>query len=180
MNLVTFLLITAIVGAIVAAFVQGTARTISLITALLAFVLLVGTPGSQGTSNFFSNLFGGNRTDTATTQTFDTTTGVTTTGTTGATGTTGVGGGTGTTAQGGTGTAQQTGQPTTPGNLPASPLPGITGDNGRSGTTPARSFTTTNGGTTTGGTAATRSTSRTFPSGFTTENTQTRRFRALW
>lgn len=178
MNLVTFLLITAIVGAIVAAFVQGTARTISLITALLAFVLLVGTPGSQGTNNFFSNLFGGNGTDTATTQTFDTTTG-TTTGTNGTTGGTGVGGGTaGTGVQGGTGTGtgtvngQQGGQ-ATPGDLPASPIPGITGDNGRSGTTTARSATSN--GTTTTGTG-----NRTFPSGYTSGGNQARRFRALW
>jgi len=176
MNLVTFLLITSIVGAIVAAFVKGTARTISLITALLAFVLLVGTPGSQGTNNFFSNLFGSNGNDTATTQNFDTTTGATT----GANGTTGVGGGAGTTTQGGgtgTGNTQQAGQPTTtPGNLPASPIPGITGDNGRSGTTTARSAST-------GGTSATGGTtggSRTFPSGYTSRDAQARRFRALW
>jgi hypothetical protein len=171
MNLVTFLLIVAILGAIVGALVKGTARTVSLITALLAFVLLVGTPNAQGNaSNFFANLFGtGN--NRATTQNYSPAAGATQSGaTTTAVPQTSGGTGTGSTGsfQGQTGQAGQGGQTgaASGGNLPASPLPGASADNGRSGTTPARSYQA-GGGT------------RTFPSGYTS-GSNTRRPRALW
>lgn len=172
MNLVTFLLIVAILGSIVGALVKGTARTVSLITALLAFVLLVGTPNPQGNaSNFFANLFRGNNTSTS--QGFDTANGNGTTG--GIQGGNGVtptqtgGTGTGNTGTGSTSGSSQ-GQAGSSGDLSSSPRPSITGDNGRSGNSPATSYPSSR---------TSQSGTRTFPSGYTSGG-NTRRPRALW
>jgi hypothetical protein len=60
MNLVTFLLILAILGIIIGILNKG-ARVIGFFVAMMAIVLLIGTPGSPN-SNFFANLFNGNQT----------------------------------------------------------------------------------------------------------------------
>jgi hypothetical protein len=56
-RLVSFLLVLAILGFIIGALNKG-ARAIGFFIALLAIVLLIGTPGS-GNLNFFANLFNG-------------------------------------------------------------------------------------------------------------------------
>jgi hypothetical protein len=60
MNLATFLLILAILGIIIGILNKG-ARVIGFFVAMMAIVLLIGTPGSPN-SNFFANLFNGNQT----------------------------------------------------------------------------------------------------------------------
>jgi hypothetical protein len=75
MNLITFLLILAILGIVVGILNKGF-RFISFFIALLAIVLLIGTPRNPG--NFFANLlnpFNPRSTSPATTSTFNTETG---------------------------------------------------------------------------------------------------------
>jgi len=60
MNLATFLLILAILGIIIGVLNKG-ARVIAFFVAMMAIVLLIGTPGNQS-SNFFANLLSGNQT----------------------------------------------------------------------------------------------------------------------
>lgn len=59
MNLATFLLILAILGIIIGVLNKG-ARVIALFVAMMAIVLLIGTPGNRN-SNFFANLLNGNQ-----------------------------------------------------------------------------------------------------------------------